>query len=203
MSQEPIVCNCPKCGKGFKVPAELLGKKLVCKACQAQFEVKPAKSSAAPAVSGGAAAVATAAPAKPAAPPQPPSPPVAAAESHAPAPQPSSDLPSIPFDDAAVPLAGGGDADAMPTFVKPKNIEKVKIESTGHYFVVKLVLVGKMVHVGIETTLNEHAADGWRLKEILNVGAEAYAILYRDPAARSQSSKTANPPDSDTDVKTV
>ena len=67
---------------------------------------------------------------------------------------------------------------AMATPI-PARLEKVKIESSGAYFVVKLVLTGKMVHVGIEKTLNEHAAEGWWLEQIIQVGNEAYAILSR------------------------
>jgi hypothetical protein len=58
-------------------------------------------------------------------------------------------------------------------------LEKVKIESKGPYFVIKLVTAGKMVHVGIENALNEHAADGWKLEQIITVAGDAYAILSR------------------------
>lgn len=212
MSQEPITTYCPTCGKAFRVPADLQGKKIACKSCQTHFVVqadKPGIPAAHP-----PAAHAPAAPAAPAqashaqpahgtppppephaarthpaavtakAPPAPPSnPPVSAATSApAPGPQVVDELAPIPFDDAPVSRSVGGAAPADQTVsTRGQKLEKVKIESKGPYYVVKLVLAGKMVHVNIEDALNEYAADGWRLREILTTPTgEAYAILYRE-----------------------
>ena len=214
MSAEQVTTYCPACGKTFTLPAELNGKKILCKGCQTHFIVQadkpgvpaaapppPAKppAAAAPPATVAAPAAPVAAPAKALAPmktaatPAPAPPPPVAAATAAPAPTApvSADLPSIPFDDVAVPL-GGGDADAgMPTVFKPKAMEKVKIESKGPYMVVKLVTTGKMVHVSIENALNDYATDGWRLQEIITVAPESYAILHREgqPSPPASASK--------------
>jgi hypothetical protein len=185
MSAEPITTYCPVCGKTFHLPPELNGKKIVCKGCQTHFVVQPDKpglpaAAPAPKPAAPARAVAVAAPAAKAATPVHAAPAAAApAPPAAPAPA-TAELPPIPFDDAPVPLIDTGGESAMPTVVKPQALEKVKIESKGPYFVVKLVTVGKMIHVGLENTLNEHAADGWRLQQILSVHDESYAIFYRE-----------------------
>ena len=204
MSQEPITTYCPACGKVFRVPPELNGKKILCKNCQTYFMVQADKpgipAAAPPAVP--AAPVTAAREAPPTAPvpvvapvqaatapalikvPTAPStsPPITAATAApAAAPPPAADeLAPIPFDDSPAAVAtDGGEAASAPTVGKPKTMEKVKIESKGPYFVVKLVTAGKMPHVNIENTLNEHAPEGWRLEQIITVGTEAYAILSR------------------------
>src|SRR6185436_8387117 len=40
MSQEPITTYCPACGKAFRVPPDLNGKKILCKTCQTHFVVQ-------------------------------------------------------------------------------------------------------------------------------------------------------------------
>jgi hypothetical protein len=96
-------------------------------------------------------------------------------------PPPVSDaLAPIPFDDSPIPSAADGpSAASLPSVGKPVNLEKVKIESKGPYFVIKLVTAGKMIHVNIENSLNQHAADGWKLEQVITVGGDAYAILSR------------------------
>ena len=194
MAQDSIACACPQCGRQFRVPANLQGRKLICKGCQAHFVVQPPKAAAtaapraplAPAPAGRAAATVA-------------NPPVAAATS-APAPvaPATSDLAPIPFDDAPVPLDDSHSAPPDQTIsTRGKAMEKVKIESSGPYFVVKLVLTGKMIHVGIERTLNDYAAEGWYLEQILPVGSDAYAILRRE-----QDGEKEDEPES-SDVKTM
>ena len=40
----PLVVACPKCNAKFKLPDQLIGKPIQCKACQARFQVgKPRK----------------------------------------------------------------------------------------------------------------------------------------------------------------
>ena len=206
MSQEPITTYCPTCGKAFRVPPDLQGKKIACKGCQTHFVVqadKPGIPSAHQPAAHAPAAPAAHAPPAHVAPPAPhagraspptataakapaaprPNPPVSAATSApAPAHQVVDELAPIPFDDSPVSLSAGGAAPADQTVsTRGQKMEKVKIESKGPYYVVKLVLAGKMVHVNIEDALNEYATDGWRLREILTTPTgEAYAILYRE-----------------------
>jgi hypothetical protein len=92
-------------------------------------------------------------------------------------PPPTDALAPIPFDDAPVPDSMS--VASLPSVSKPKELGKVKIESKGPYFVIKLVTAGKMIHVNIENVLNEHAADGWKLEQIISVSGDAYAILSR------------------------
>jgi hypothetical protein len=221
MSQEPITTYCPTCGKAFRVPPDLQGKKIACKGCQTHFVVqadKPgipaahqpatpaAQAPASPAQPGhgapppptppAARAAAVAATAKaPAA--SPSSPPVTAATSAPmPAPQVVDELAMIPFDDSPRPLTTEGSGPAtQATVSKAQAIGKVKIESKGPYFVVKLVTAGKMVHVNIENALNDYAEDGWRLEQIISVGSEAYAVLSRHtpPDKPAETSATQSP----------
>ncbi len=201
MSQEPTTTYCPACGKVFRVPPELVGKKIQCKACQTFFMVQadkpgipaaaPAGSPSTPPTAAAAPPVAAAAPASP--PPAPPTPPkpkpapaaaqppvTAATTAPAAGPPVVDKLALIPFDDSAPPPSTDGSAQVSQTIsTRGAILEKVKIQSKGHYFVVKLVTAGKMVHVNIENVLNEHATDGWRLDQIISIGTEAYAILSR------------------------
>ena len=178
MSEEAITCTCPQCKRPFRVPANLQGKKIVCKGCHTQFVVQADQ----PGIATAPVARPAAAPARPAV--AQVAAPVVAVASPAPAPvaPPSSDLPTIPFDDAPVePGPEGGDPGASSMISSRKQVmEKVKIESSGPYMVVRLVTTGKMVHAVIEKALNEYAADGWWLDQILQVGNEAYAILSRE-----------------------
>jgi hypothetical protein len=100
-----------------------------------------------------------------------------------PAPPVVDELAPIPFDDSPSPVTteAAGPA-SQATVSKAQAIGKVKIESKGPYFVVKLVTAGKMVHVNIENSLNEYAEDGWRLEQIISVGSESYAVLSRQTA---------------------
>ena len=205
MAQEPITTYCPTCGKAFRVPPDLQGKKIACKGCQTHFVVQadkpgipaahqppahapaaaaqPAQAAPPPAVPRAARAPAAAATAK--APPAPhSSPPVTAATSAPmPAPQVVDELAMIPFDDSPGPLTTEASApSAQATVSKAQAIGKVKIESKGPYFVVKLVTAGKMVHVNIENALNDYAEDGWKLEQIISIGSEAYAVLSRHTA---------------------
>ncbi len=197
MSQPSVTTYCPACGKTFHVPAELTGKKVMCKGCGTHFLVqadKPGLPVASPAKAAGAEAHAPAAPAKAAAPsPKAAAPPPPAAKTSAPPPPPPAPaatapddgLASIPLDDSPIALSDGTTASQMISAAAPalgQSTDKVKFESKGHYFVVKLHLTGKMIHVGIEKALNEHAADGWRLQSVVNAGEEALAILYREPS---------------------
>jgi hypothetical protein len=174
MPAEPIPFNCPKCGKAFKVPPELVGKKITCKVCQTGFVVP-------------------ATPTPAAAPPPIPiasgSPPVAAATA-APAPvtPPPGDLEMIPFDDTVVTQAtvatSATRASEVSTAGKEGSLDKVKLDIKGHYFVLKLFLASKSAQKDIERLLNEYAEDGWRLQQVLQLGDNGLAILYRDPANR-------------------
>jgi hypothetical protein len=86
------------------------------------------------------------------------------------------------------------DGAPVASVAKPASMEKVKIDSTGPYYVIKLVTAGKMIHVNIENALNENAADGWKLEQIITVGSEAYAILSRfNGAPHSAPSEAAAP----------
>ena len=67
-------------------------------------------------------------------------------------------------------------------------LDKVKIGASGPYFVLKLYLAGKNITVEIEKALNEHAAEGWQLKQLLPVSEYLYAVLYRDPTLAKQPS---------------
>lgn len=167
MAVEPVACSCPKCGKVLKVPAEIVGKKIVCKACSTQFVVTP---SAKPPEAVAKPAAAPAAPAAAAAPAPPPP------------PAPAEDAP-IPLDDGPIPLAGGpmtegGDTSAVPS-LRPVNLEKLKHTSTGEYMVVKIFLAGKMIQVQIEQTLNECAVDGWQYVQAFQREADLYIIFRR------------------------
>lgn len=163
---EPISSTCPKCGKAFKLPAELAGKKIVCKGCNTQFLVTPSK-------------VAVAAAAKSTAPPP------------APASAPPPDEAPIPLDDAPIPLddgtpasaGGGGEVSAMPD-VKVVKLDKLKHTSTGEYMVVKVFLGGKMVHAAIEATLNEVAADGWLFVQGVPKDQDMYLVFRRKESAQ-------------------
>jgi hypothetical protein len=186
MSQEPITTYCPACGKAFRVPPDLNGKKILCKACQTHFVVQADRPGlpAAPPPPAPARAAAPPQAAHSAAPPKVPSaptsnPPVTAATAAPVAvpPPPTDALAPIPFDDAPVPDSMS--VASLPSVSKPKELGKVKIESKGPYFVIKLVTAGKMIHVNIENVLNEHAADGWKLEQIISVSGDAYAILSR------------------------
>jgi hypothetical protein len=187
MSQEPITTYCPACGKAFRVPTELNGKKILCKACQTHFVVQPdrpgvpAAPPPAPArtssMSTPSARAIAPAPTKAAAGPAGNPPVTAATTAPIPVPPPASnDLAPIPFDDSDIAPSVGTPAASV---AKPTEIEKVKIESKGPYYVIKLVTGGKMIHVNIENALNENAADGWKLEQIVTVSGEAYAILSR------------------------
>ncbi len=196
MNQEPISCSCPQCGKRYRVPGELLGKKISCKGCQYTFVVQVAKpvpaaagppaTAAAPAASPNGSALARAAPAVTPSPMPAAGTVAVASASPAAVLHPPQELAPIPFDDAALPRTGDGSGLPPDQSIssRAKAMEKVKIETSGPYFVVKLVLSGKMVHVGIEKALNEHAGDGWRLQQIVESNNEAYAILYREPERR-------------------
>src|SRR5262245_9809903 len=39
MAQDSITTYCPACGKAFRVPPELQGKRILCKSCQTNFIV--------------------------------------------------------------------------------------------------------------------------------------------------------------------
>jgi hypothetical protein len=192
MAQEPTTTYCPACGKAFRVPPDLVGKKILCKSCQTHFVVqadKPGIPAAAPPAAAPArpAAAHHAAPHAPAASHKVPTataahPPVTAATAMPLAgPPPVADvLAPIPFDDSPVPFsADAPGAGPVASASKPKELEKVKVLTTGPYYVIKLVTAGKMIHVNIENALNENAAEGWKLEQIITVGGEAYAILSR------------------------
>lgn len=203
MADETITCACPQCGRQFRVPAQLQGKKLLCKGCQTPFVAQPSK----PAPAAPPAKTAQA-PAVPAAAPAAAGSVAVTAATAAPAPAaPSSDgLAPIPFDERAVPLTpDGADSGASQTIsTRGKQMEKVKIESSGPYFVVKLVLTGKMIHVGLERTLNEYAAEGWHLEQILPVGSDAYAILKREQDGKPEQPKQRKAAEEESvDVKTL
>jgi hypothetical protein len=89
---------------------------------------------------------------------------------------------ALPDDGSAVAMID----DSMSTAeilisTKVKQVkEKFTLEIGGPYTVCKLVTTGKMPHVSIEQSLNEHAADGWFLEQILVVGADTFAIFHRD-----------------------
>jgi hypothetical protein len=195
MPQEPTVCNCPKCGKAFKVPPEFLGKKITCKACQTGFLAAAAKPAAPP--------TAAAPPPIPVATGNPPV--TAATTAPAAVTPPSDDLGLIPFDDGLVTQATVASGAARPasdaTTAKEGQLDKVKLDIKGHYFVLKLFLASKSAQKDIERLLNEYAEDGWRLIQILQLGDNGLAILHRDPANRtahdeSESSKAAATPES-------
>lgn len=200
MSQETTTTYCPACGKVFRVPPELVSKKIQCKACQTYFMVqadKPGIPAAAPATSASAPSTAATAPHPASAPPNPPpTPPTPSKPKPAPAsarppvtaatttpvstPPVTNELAPIPFDDSPIPISAEGSTQVSQTIsTRPAALETVKLEAKGPYFVAKLVTAGKMVHVNIENTLNQHAADGWKLEQIISIGTEAYAILSR------------------------
>jgi hypothetical protein len=174
MNAETILCPCPQCGRSFRIPVNLAGRKVVCKGCQAHFVVPGAKQAAT----------------------HPPAHAVAAAPAHAAAKTPhataaapaavahetaTDDFAPIPLDDSPLPVPGDSSGSQPLISTRGQKIEKVKIETTGPYYVAKLYLSGKMTHVVIEKALNEMAADGWQLKQVLSVGeTEAYAIFYRE-----------------------
>jgi hypothetical protein len=104
----------------------------------------------------------------------------------------TNELAPIPFDDS--PDFGGPSATPIASVAKPAEMEKVKIETKGPYYVIKLVTAGKMIHVNIENALNEHAADGWKLEQIVTVSGEAYAILSRfGPETNGDQASVASP----------
>lgn len=72
--------------------------------------------------------------------------------------------------------------------------EKVKIQATGHYYVGRVVLAGKMLHVTIEKALNEYAAEGWRVQHILNTGNEAYLIMTQEENGQPKEEPTTPEP---------
>ena len=203
MSQDVISTYCPACGKAFRVPPDLQGKKILCKNCQTHFLVqadKPGIPAAPPPTGAPQAVPATPPPSAPRAPAPaaapikaavaPPSNPPVTAATTAPAPAPPvvDELAPIPFDDSAPPVTPGSPDAAAAIKTSSGKLGKVKIESKGPYFVVKLVMAGKMVHVNIEDALNEHAEDGWRLEQVLmTASGEAYAILHREPDGRKAS----------------
>ena len=172
MSQQLIVCACPQCGTKFRVPAEAQGKKGVCKKCQAHFVLQAATGAAAPAVAAPPGArpgpAAPAAPAPPAVAPLTPSAP------------PDDPLAPIPLDDAPVSL----DSSAPPVHIKPvsddADSDKFKIQATGHYYVHRIMLSGQFKQVQIEKSLNEFAAEGWRLQQIFPIDNEVFLIMTRE-----------------------
>ena len=203
MAQEPITTYCPTCGKAFRVPPDLAGKKIACKTCQTQFVVQADKPGipaahqaaapaaptshaatahgAAPPAPPAARAPAPAAPAKTPTAPQSNPPVTAATTAPAPAPHVVDELAPIPFDDSPISMPTDGGAQvSVPSVAKPQVAEKVKLDVKGPYYVIKLVTAGKMIHVNIENALNEYAADGWRLVQVIPIGSDAYAILNRE-----------------------
>jgi hypothetical protein len=207
-----ISCACPQCGRVFRIPAQLQGRKLICKGCQAHFIAQPGKGvpaaaapaapARAPAKPGGPAGATAAAPvvAAPA--------PVAATAAPAPSLSPTPDLPPIPIDDLLEPISldgigGPGQSSLVSTAqTLDKKANKVKLETTGPYFVVKLLVSGNMAHVNIEKTLNEYAAEGWLLQQVLPVGVECYAILKRGDS-QPDAAKAAGNDDEAVDVKAL
>jgi len=176
MSGEMISCACPKCGKKFNLKAELEGKRVICKACGNKFEVKrqqPAaeqkaeqKVSAAAESAGGQQEEAKAA--------------APAAAAAAPAASDSLDAP-IPIDDTPIPVDAEAPAEAQ-TLISTKTQqateeEEVKVETSGPYYVAKVFLTGKMVHVKIEEELNKYANLGWRVCQMLQIKDEAYVVF--------------------------
>jgi hypothetical protein len=153
-----ISSACPKCGKQFRVPATLSGKKIICKGCQTHFIVQPIQE----APLGGATPLGPA-PAQPAG---------INPAAHV-APDAVSGLEPIPLDDtpvaASVAAPGPGGARTPVT-------ERPDTQHAGPYSVVK-VPASKL---GIENILNEHAADGWRLLQLFQVGTDCFAILFRE-----------------------
>ena len=180
MSGETISCACPKCGKKFNLKAELAGKRVVCKACGNKFEVRPQEQQATVAAekeepaeakaAGGAEAEAKQAAAEPAAQTQPAAP-------------DSLDAP-IPIDDAPIPVDAEAPAEAQ-TLISTKaqqatQEEEVKVETSGPYYVAKVFLTGKMVHVKIEEELNKYANLGWHVCQMLQIKDEAY-VVFENP----------------------
>jgi transcription elongation factor Elf1 len=186
MSGETISCACPKCGKKFNLKAELEGKRVVCKACGNKFEVrrqqeqqqaavaaekKAAAAEAKVAAGGEGEAKAAAAAAEPAAQAQP-----AASE--------SLDAP-IPIDDTPIPVDAETPGEAQ-TLISTKaqqatqEEEEIKIDTSGPYYVAKVFLTGKMVHVKIEEELNKYANLGWHVCQMLQIKDEAY-VVFENP----------------------
>lgn len=195
MSQEPITTYCPACAKSFRVPPDLNGKKILCKSCQTHFMVQadrpglpaappppparpnapgPAQPHAAPATSHHATTQSqqTAGFKAPSAPPS--STPVTAASSAPVAvpPPPTDELAPIPFDN--IPFTQQTGPPSAP--IVKQDVDKAKVDGKGPYCVAKLVGAGKL---SLENMLNEHAADGWRLEQIVTLGHDSMAIFSR------------------------
>ncbi len=83
--------------------------------------------------------------------------------------------------------------DALATAGKEGQLDKVKLDIKGHYFVLKLYLASKGAQKDVERLLNEYAEDGWRLIQILQVGDSGFAIMFREPAARSSAAESDEP----------
>ena len=175
MSQQLIVCACPQCGTKFRVPAELQGKKGVCKSCQAKFVVQAVPgAAAAPAAAAAPPAgrlASTAAPAASAPPAVAPLTPAAALD---------DPFAPIPLDDA--PFAPDSSAGPAPfkQVSDDAGSDKTKFQPTGYYYVQRIVLTGQLKQVPIEKALNEAAAEGWRLLQIFPIGNEVFAVLTRE-----------------------
>ena len=173
MSQEPISCACPECGKQFRVAANLAGKRIVCSGCKTKFVVPGGKVSA-PVAKPKAAAAAAA----PAAGPKP-------SDQEAPI---SIEEP-IPFDEAE-----GESGESLISSRKHLAKERIKIEATGHYYVGKVILAGKMVHVTVERALNEYAEQGWRVQHVLQSGQEAYFVMTREQMGNGNNTESQSEP---------
>ena len=192
MSPESIICTCPKCGRNYRAPPELNGKRTACKSCKHQFVISESPNSKAPAPKAGAAAKQTAHP-----PAESEATSLKEAEVNASAPEDAStpeDAP-IPFDDAPVPFDDPTPSEESNTETG-ESIVRVKIEqqkfeeqTTGRYMVIRILLAGKMIHSIIERSLNDQAESGWKLEHILSVDNQAYAIMSRD-----DDGENGNPP---------
>jgi len=176
MSGGTIDCACPKCGKQFHLKAELEGKKVVCKACGNKFVVaaqKPGQAQAAAAQPAGQKAEAKAAAEQ--------TEQATATASTATETKPADELDApIPIDDAPIPVdaeASEGQQMIISSQAQAESEEEIKIETSGPYYVSKIFLTGKMVHVKIEEELNKYAALGWRVCQMLQIKDEAYVVF--------------------------
>ena len=176
MSGATIDCACPKCGKQFHLKAELEGKKVVCKACGNKFVVaaqKPPQAQAAPAQPAGQKTEAKAAAEQ--------SEQANSTTSTATETRPADQLDApIPIDDSPLPVEAEA-AETQQMIITSKgqadSEEEVKVETSGPYYVAKIFLTGKMVHVKIEEELNKYAALGWRVCQMLQIKDEAYVVF--------------------------
>ena len=184
MNQQLIVCACPQCGTKFRVPAEMQGKKGVCKSCQAKFVVQgvpvAAGAATAPAAPGGSAAPAASPPAARLASGATPAAARPAVAPLTPAAAPDDPFAPIPLEDAPVSLESSGASAHVKVVSDDTGSDKTKFQPTGHYYVHRITLSGQLKQVPIEKALNECAADGWRLLQIFPIGNEVFAVMARE-----------------------